>query len=155
MQARKPLAALLSILLLAMSSWAAACNASYASERPCPCCPKTRLASTERLNADRVRVKTPVGLAFTQYMEQLALQIESVPIWSNSPAQCDHQASGQIEFLAPVRRGINRSQVADGPFTRTAYAEISPIFGHSPGMGQEVAALKNTAVDPLSLSLRI
>ena len=80
---------------------------------------------------------------------------ESVPVWSSSLPQCNHRASSQYEFLAPTMRGVNRSQIVDGPSTSASYTKISFVSGHSSGIAQEAAAPKNTAVDPLFLSLRI
>jgi hypothetical protein len=148
MKVRKPLAALLSILLLAMSSWATTCHPADASERPCPCCPQPRPTSSEKQNVDRAREKTQIGQASAQ-------RIESVSAWSNSLSQCTHQANSQVEFVAPTLCGVNRTQSTRARLAMVANRKTSRSFARSLCTWLGSSSANSTAVSPLSLSLRI
>ena len=155
MRVRKLLAAFLSVLLLAMSSWAGTGNSSSSSEQLCPCCTKTSPGPTEKLRADRSLVKTQLGQGPAQQIARLAGHIEDTPVWSNSLPQCDHQAGSQADFSAPALREVNRTQFASGPMARAGNDKFSHSFVRSFRTSQETSPPKRTAVDPLSLSLRI
>jgi hypothetical protein len=156
MRIRKSFAAALSILLLAMSSWSATCNPSYSSsERRCPCCPATRTTPSEKLSADRARGGMQIGQASAQRMEQTASHIENTLAWSNSPTQCNHQSTSQVEVLGRALRGANRTQFNDCPLAAASEHILPYAFVRSSSVTRRASPHRSTSTNPLSLSLRI